>query len=83
MPLATSGNLTTGAKVIYLHTLVRGESLFQFDSLPADTGGANPLNVETVILGLGSHFFPVNSLPKQKHAISCGMRKPCGFKVRQ
>ena len=55
----------------------------QFDSLPADAEGANPLNVETIILGLGSYLFPVNSMSKQKHTIPCGMRNLCDLKVRQ
>ena len=49
MTLAVSGTLVTGAKIQYLHTLVRGEALRQFDSLSADVEGANPLNVETII----------------------------------
>ena len=61
-PLAASGNLTTGTKILYLHTLVRGEALCQFDSLPADAEGAKPLNVEAIILGLSSYFPPVNLL---------------------
>ena len=37
---------------------------------------ANPLTVEEIILGLGSNFFPVNFLSKQKRAMRRGMKKP-------
>ena len=42
MTLEASGTLNYGAKIQYLHTLVRGESLRQFDMLPAEVGRANP-----------------------------------------
>ena len=57
MTLAASGTLETGAKIKYLCTIVRGESLRHFDSLSADVEGTKPLNVEDIILRLASYFF--------------------------
>ena len=83
MNILGSGLLATGAKNKYLCTIVCGEALRQFDSLCADVEGSNPLTVETIILGLASYFFPVNSLLKQKRAMYRGMKKLCGLKVRR
>ena len=81
--LAASGTLEDGAKIQYLRTLVRGEALRKFDLFTDDMEGMNPLTVETIILGLYSYFFPVNSLSKQKCAMHRGIRNPRGFKLRQ
>ena len=81
MTLAASGTMETGAKIKYLCTLVRGEELRQFDSLSSDVQGANPLTLETIVLGLDSYFFPVDFLSKKKRAMRRVMRKPCGLKV--
>ena len=52
MTLAAPCALAMDAKVQYLCTLVRGESLRQFYALFADIEVMNPLTVETIILGL-------------------------------
>ena len=83
MNLALLGTLEMGAKIEYLRTLVRGEALRKFDLFTDDMEGMNPLTVETIILGLYSYFFPVNSLSKQKCAMHRGIRNPRGFKLRQ
>ena len=44
------------AKIQYLCTLFRGEALPQFDSYSSDVEGPNPINLETIILGLASYF---------------------------
>ena len=49
MTLAASGTLEAGTKYQYLCTLVRGESLRQFDFLPAEIEGTETLNVEYII----------------------------------
>ena len=73
--------VATYAKVQYIHALVHGEVLHQFDFLSSDVEGTNPLTVENIILGLASYFFPMNSPWKQKRAMRRGMRKPHGIKV--
>ena len=83
MTLASSGALETGANNQYICTLVRGESLCQFDLLSDEVDGTNPLIVENITLGLDSYFSPMNSLSKQKHMMRHGIRKPCGLKVKQ
>ena len=64
MTLAASVTVVTGAKYQYLHTLVRGEALRQFDSLSAEVEGTKTLNVDYIIRGLSQYFFPVNFLSK-------------------
>ena len=54
--LAASGTLAMGTKIQYICTIVCGEALHPFDSLSDDVKGANPLNAETIILGLASYF---------------------------
>ena len=53
MNLEASGMMETSTKVQYLHTLVSGEALHQFDSMSVDAESANHLTVEAIILGLG------------------------------
>ena len=57
MNLKMPGALNAGAKIQYLCTLVRGEALHQFGTLSATSE-----NLESIILGLGTYFFPVNAL---------------------
>ena len=59
MTLAESGMLEAGAKYQYLCTLVRGELLFQFESLSADVEGTETLNIDYIIMGLAQYFPPV------------------------
>ena len=56
MTLAASGTLGKDAKVQYLRTLLSRETLHQFNLLPADVEGMNPLTVEAIILGLAAYF---------------------------
>ena len=60
MTLATSGTIETSAEIQYLCTLVRGESLRQFDSLSSDVEITQTLNVENIIKVLVQYFPPVN-----------------------
>ena len=53
MTLELAGMLETTAKVQYLCTIVRGETLHQFELLSTDVESTNPLKVEAIILGLG------------------------------
>ena len=61
MTLSATVMLDTYAKVQYIHTLVRGEALCQFDLLSADMEDTNTsLTVDCLLKGLGWYFFPVN-----------------------
>ena len=64
MTLVASGMLEAGAKVQYLHTIVRRESLRHFDSLSADVESTEPLTVEYIIKGLELYPPPVKFLLK-------------------
>ena len=82
MTLKASGTLTASAKIQYIHTLLRGEALHQLDTLPVEVGIMIKTNLNHIILGLGTYFFPINALSKQKRAMHHGMSKPCKLKVR-
>ena len=74
--------LKSGVNIQYLRALVRGEALHQFDTFSVEVGIYTPENLTSIILGLGTHFFPFNALLKKKRAMRHGMRKPRGFKIR-
>ena len=80
--LEAPGTLKSGTNIQYLCMLVRGEALHRFDTLSAEVVSATPENMTYIIIGLGTYFFPVNALSKKKRAMSCGMRKLNGLKVR-
>ena len=52
--LEASGTLHYGAKIQYLHTLVHGEVLRQFDTLSAEVGSATSEKLTSIILVLGT-----------------------------
>ena len=64
MTIVASGTLATGAKIEYFCTLVRVEALRKFDLWSAEMEGTDPINVETIILGLAWYSPPVNFLSK-------------------
>ena len=82
MTLEASGTLKNIVKIQYLLTLVRGNALHYFDTLSAEIRSARPETLPSINLGLGTYFFPVNALSKQKRAIYHGKRKPRGLIVR-
>ena len=53
--------------------------LRQFDMLSAEVGSDTPEKFMSIILVLGTYFFPVNALSNQKRAIRRIMRKPRGL----
>ena len=59
-----------------------GGALLQLDILSAEVGSTTSENLKSIILGLGTYFFPVDALSKQKRAMLQGMKNPCGLKVR-
>ena len=73
--------LTTDSRVQYICTLVCGEALSNFDLLSADVEGRKNLVVETIILGVASYFYPVNSLLRKNRAMGHGVMKARGFKI--
>ena len=79
--LAASGTMDADAKFQYLCTLVHREALHKFDSLSADVESTETLDVDYIIRGLAQQFPPLNSLPKQKHAMRRGMKKTCSLTV--
>ena len=84
MILADTGTIETEAKVQYLHTLLFGKSLHQFDLLYIDVKNTETsLDVDYLLKGLAWYFLPVNSLSKQKRAMRRCMKKPRGLKVRR
>ena len=59
-----SRTLRSDAKTQYLCTMISGEALHQFDTLSAEVGIVTPEKLTSIILGLGTYFYPINSLSK-------------------
>ena len=83
MNIEASIMLEKSGYIQYLHTLVRGESVCQFDTLSAYVEIKTPLTVEAIILRFGTYFFPFNVISKKKHVMRCGIRKLRRLKVRR
>ena len=54
MTLEASETLASGAKIQYLHMLVRGEVLRQFYTLSSEVGSTNPEILTFIIFVLGT-----------------------------
>ena len=52
-----SGTLEMVAEIQYICTLVRGEALCQFDTLPDDIKSTTPLTVEAIIWDWLRNFY--------------------------
>ena len=66
MTIEASGTLIVNAKLQYLHRLLRGETLRQFDTVCFQVGILTPTYLNRVILGLGAYFPPTNEYVKTK-----------------
>ena len=75
------GRLIDNVNIIYIYTLLGGESLREFDYLCIQIGITTIKNLNQVILGLGKPLFPVNSLSKRKLSMRRGMGKLCELKM--
>ena len=82
MTIEASGKFKSEAKIQYLLTLVYVKALHLFHVLSAEVEGSTPETLGSIILCLGTYFYPVNALPKQNRAMRRIMRKPSGLKVR-
>ena len=80
--LKASGTLTSSAKIQYLRTMVYDKSLSHLYMLSADLEITTSEHSKFIILGLGTYFFPINSLSRQKRVMFHVMRKLRGLKVR-
>ena len=60
MTLAATGTLEMDAKIQYIHKLVRGEALRQFNLFSADVENIETLNLNYHIKSLALYFPPVN-----------------------
>ena len=49
--------LTTIAKIHYMCTMLRGEALFQLDTLYVEFGSTTTTHLNRIILGYGTYFF--------------------------
>ena len=81
--LDSSGAITDYGKIQVLCTLLRGGSLHEFETLLAKIGHTTNKNLNRIILGLGTYFFPINYPSEKNHTLWCGMRKQSKLKVRQ
>ena len=74
---AVDGTRTTTAagNIYYLHTLLLGESLLEFDKLARQNAGTKNIHLK-FIQEAYSFFSHMNALSKQKRAMRRIMRKP-------
>ena len=64
--------------------IVNGEALRQFDLLYAYVKNTEtPLDVDYLLKGLVLYLLPVNSLSKQRRAMSCCTKNPRRLKLRR
>ena len=57
-----SEKFVASAKIQYFCMLVQGEELCQFETLSTEVGSTTSENLKSNILGLGTYFFPINTL---------------------
>ena len=69
--LVASGTLEAGEKYLYLCTIVREESVSQFDSLSANVEGTDTLNVYYISTSL-SNYFPLYICCQNK-SVKCAL----------
>ena len=81
--LEASEMLAAGAKIQYLCTLVQGKALHQTAVLSVGVRVTTSEHRKSIMLGLGTYFFLVNALSKQRPVILHRMRNPRGLKVRR
>ena len=64
-----SGTFVASTNIQYLHTLIHGEALHQFNTLSDERLITTSENLKSIIFALGTYFFPANAISKQKHAM--------------
>ena len=74
--LEAPGTLDDGAKIQYLCMIVHGEALNKLDMLSVGVGIATTEHLNLIILGLGTYFFTVIAMSKQKCVMRHGMMNP-------
>ena len=79
--LKVSGTLVAGANNQYLCMLVCGKALHQLDKVSDEVVSTTSESLKPIILVLGTYFFPVKELSKQKRVMRRGMRNPLSLKV--
>ena len=65
-----TGTTTLSGRINYLRTMLRGQSLKEFDKLHSQYGGATKKYLNLIQEGLLEYFFPINALSKQNRAVS-------------
>ena len=69
MGLKNSGGFSYITNINYICTLLRGEVLCQLATLFIEVGSTTTTHLNHIILGLGTYFFPINVLSKQKRVM--------------
>ena len=81
MNLEAPATILAGEKIQYLHTLVRGETLHQFDTLSDELVSTTSENLTSIFLGLNTYFF-LFMLYLKKSTMRHGMRNLRSLKAR-
>ena len=80
--IKATGATPASDRVHYLHTLLSGDSLHEFEILLEHIGCTTNRNLALVIFGLGTYLFPINALSKKIFVICYRMRKSHTFNIR-
>ena len=82
MMLGDLGRLASNENQKSLYTLLRGETLHQFDTLCYQVGITTIAYLNRVIMGLGMYFF-CQCVVQNNRVMRCRMRKPHDLKFRR
>ena len=71
-----TGATNPSGRIIYLHVMLRGQALREFDELQSQNSGSTNNHLKLIQEVLLEYFTPINSISKQKHTMRRTMRKP-------
>ena len=76
--IAIYGTGTTSplGKINYLHTMLSGEALREFNGLPSQNSGTENSNLNHIKEGLLGYLAPINALSNKNRVMRCAMGKP-------
>ena len=83
MTLDSSENVTFGAKVKYLLTLIQLEALGVIEAICVQVRNTTTMHLNQILFGLDMFFFPAKYLSGKMCVVRYEMRNPRKFKVRR
>ena len=71
-----TGTTSLSGKINYLHTMLLGASLREFDKLSSQNHGATNDHLKHIMDGLLGYFFPISAFSKKNLTMRRAIRKP-------